>query len=104
LTSARLRALLNEVRDKFDTIIFDSAPIISVTDSLIISRAVDGVIVVTRAAATTYDVVQKGLKSLTDVNSNILGMVVNGFDTRKYRYYYGKDYSQYYGKYYGTEE
>jgi capsular exopolysaccharide synthesis family protein len=104
LSSARLRALLNEVRDKFDTIIFDSAPIISVTDSLIIGRAVDGVIVVTRAAATTYDVVQRGLKSLTDVNSNILGMVVNGFDARKYRYYYGKDYSQYYGKYYGTEE
>ena len=104
LTSARLKALLNEVRDKYDTIIFDSAPIISVTDSLIISRAVDGVIVVTRAAATTYDVVQKGLKSLKDVNSNILGMVVNGFDAKKYRYYYGKEYSQYYGKYYGNED
>ena len=74
------------------------------TDSLIISKSVDGVVVVTRAAATTYDVVRKGLKSLIDVNANILGMVVNGFDAKKYRYYYGKDYSQYYGKYYGTEE
>jgi capsular exopolysaccharide synthesis family protein len=104
LSSVRLKELLSNQQKKYDIIIFDSAPIISVTDSLIISRVVDGVIVVTRAAATTYDVVQKGLKLLTDVKANILGMVVNGFDAEKYRYYYGKDYSQYYGKYYGTEE
>ena len=79
-------------------------PIISVTDSLIISKSVDGVVVVTRAAATTYDVVQKGLKSLNDVKANVLGLVVNGFDAKKYKYYYGKEYSQYYGKYYGAEE
>ena len=104
LSSVRLKELLSNQQKKYDIIIFDSAPIISVTDSLIISRVVDGVIVVTRAAATTYDVVQKGLKLLIDIKANILGMVVNGFDAKKYRYYYGKDYSQYYGKYYGTEE
>ena len=104
LSSIRLKEFLSEQQNNFDIIIFDSAPIISVTDSLIISKSVDGVVVVTRAAATTYDVVRKGIKSLTDVNANILGMVVNGFDAKKYRYYYGKDYSQYYGKYYGTEE
>jgi capsular exopolysaccharide synthesis family protein len=104
LSSVRFKELLCEQQDKFDILIFDSAPVISVTDSLIIGRSVDGVIVVTRAAATTYDVVRKGIKSLTDVNANILGMVVNGFDARKYKYYYGKDYSEYYGKYYGTQE
>jgi len=41
---------------------------------------------------------------LTDIKANILGMVVNGFDINKYKYYYGKDYSQYYGKYYGTDD
>jgi Mrp family chromosome partitioning ATPase len=65
---------------------------------------VDGVIIVTRAAATPYNVVEKGIKSLTDVRAKILGMVVNGFNPQKYRYYYGKDYSQYYGKYYGESE
>jgi capsular exopolysaccharide synthesis family protein len=104
LSSARLKDLLCEQQDKYDILVFDSAPVISVTDSLIIGRSVDGVIVVTRAAATTYDVVRKGIKSLTDVNANILGMVVNGFDARKYKYYYGKDYSEFYGKYYGTQE
>jgi len=103
LSSKRFIQMLSEQQPKYDIIIFDSAPIISVTDSLIISRAVDGVIVVTSAARTPYNVVQKGLKLLTDVNANILGIVVNGFDTKKYRYYYGKDYSQYYGKYYGNE-
>jgi capsular exopolysaccharide synthesis family protein len=104
LSSAKLKELLQEQHNKYDFVIFDSAPIISVTDSLMISRTVDGVIVVTRAAATTYDVVRKGIKTLTDVNANVLGMVVNGFDVKKYRYYYGNDYSRYYGKYYGAEE
>jgi capsular exopolysaccharide synthesis family protein len=104
LSSMRLKEFLDQQQNIYDMIIFDSAPIISVTDSLMISRVVDGVIVVTRAASTTYDVVRKGIRALTDVNANIIGMVVNGFDTKKYRYYYGKDYSQYYGKYYGAEE
>jgi capsular exopolysaccharide synthesis family protein len=104
LSSKKFVELLNEQQSNYDIIIFDSAPIISVTDSLIISRAVDGVIVVTLAASTPYNVVQKGLKLLTDVKANILGLVVNGFDAKKYRYYYGKDYSQYYGKYYGNEQ
>jgi capsular exopolysaccharide synthesis family protein len=104
LSSNRFKELLSEKQDKFDMIIFDSPPIISVTDSLIMGREVDGVIVVIRAASTSYDVIKKGLKTLADVNTNILGMVVNGFDAKKYRYYYGKEYSQYYGKYYGNEE
>jgi capsular exopolysaccharide synthesis family protein len=104
LSSNKLDELLKQLLSRYDFIIFDSPPIISVTDSLIISRAVDGVIVVTRAASTTYDVVKKGLKSLYDVKANVLGVVVNGFDAKKYRYYYGKEYSQYYGQYYGTEE
>jgi capsular exopolysaccharide synthesis family protein len=104
LTSDRLEELLSKEQDKYDIIIFDSSPIISVTDSLIISKSVDGVLVVTQAAATNYDVVRKGLKSLRDVKANILGMVINGFDVKKYRYTYGADYSQYYGKYYGTQE
>jgi capsular exopolysaccharide synthesis family protein len=104
LSSDRLKELLRNEQGKYDIIIFDSAPIITVTDSLIISRLVDGVIVVTQAAATNYDVVRKGLKSLSDIKANILGMVINGFDVKKYRYYYGTEYSRYYGKYYGTQE
>ena len=104
LSSARFKELLGQLQHKYDIIIIDSPPIISVTDSLIISSVVDGVIIVTRAAATPYNVVEKGIKSLTDVRAKILGMVVNGFNPQKYRYYYGKDYSQYYGKYYGESE
>ena len=104
LSSDKLDELMLRLGNIYDYIIFDSPPIISVTDSLVLSRSVDGVIVITRAASTSYDVVKKGLKSLHDVKANILGLVVNGFDAKKYRYYYGKEYSQYYGKYYGTEE
>ena len=104
LGSGKFKEFVREQKLKYDIVIFDSAPIVSVSDSLIISREVDGVIVVTKAAATPYEVVEKGIKSLTDIKANILGMVLNGFDPQKYRYYYGKDYSKYYGKYYGGTE
>ena len=104
LGSKKLKEMLGELQQSYDIIIIDSPPIISVTDSLIISSVVDGVILVARAAATPYNVVEKGIKSLTDIKANVLGMVVNGFNPQKYRYYYGKDYSQYYGNYYGSAE
>ena len=104
LSSMRFKELLRVLQHKYDIIIIDSPPIISVTDGLIISRAVDGVVVVTRASITTYNMIEKGLKSLTDVKANILGMVINGFNPKKYRYYYGTDYSKYYGNYYGSAE
>ena len=104
LGSKKLKEMLGVLQQSYDIIIIDSPPIISVTDSLIISSVVDGVILVARAAATPYNVVEKGIKSLTDIKANVLGMVVNGFNPQKYRYYYGKDYSQYYGNYYGSAE
>ncbi len=104
LSSMKLKEMLSVLQQKYDIIIIDSPPIISVSDSKIISTMVDGVILVTRAAKTPYNVVEKGVKSLTDIQANILGMVVNGFNPQKYRYYFGKDYSQYYGNYYGSTE
>jgi capsular exopolysaccharide synthesis family protein len=104
LSSVRFKEMLRALQQKYDIVIIDSPPVVSVTDSLIMSSVVDGVILVTRAAKTPYNVVEKGVKSLTDVKAHILGMVVNGFNPQKYRYYYGKDYSQYYGNYYGSAD
>jgi Mrp family chromosome partitioning ATPase len=60
---------------------------------------VDGIVVVVRAEKTTYDIIRKGVKSLHDIDAHILGMVINGYDLKKNRYYYGKEYSQSYGAY-----
>lgn len=102
LSSRRLREMIEELKTRFDLVIFDTAPVISVTDTLIIGTAVEGLILVTRAEQTTYEVLEKGIKQLQDVKATILGLVVNAFDRSKYQYYYGKYYGKYYGTYYGT--
>ncbi len=83
--------------EKFDIIIWDSAPLLTVTDSLILSKVLDGTIIVTKAGETPYDSVNRGLKSLQDIESHFLGIVINALDVQKGDYYY-----RYYNYEYGT--
>jgi capsular exopolysaccharide synthesis family protein len=88
LSSGKLAKLVREVGDKYDVIIFDSSPLLAIADSLILSKVVDGTILVIRAEKTTYGIVRKGMKSLSDFKSNVLGVVVNAVDVKKHDYYY----------------
>lgn len=99
LSSDALPNLLREMRERFDMIIMDAAPVIAVTDTLIASKHVDAVILVAKSADTTYDAIRKSIKLLSDVGANVLGLVINAFDPKKHQYY-----GQYYGKYYGDEQ
>jgi len=100
-----MNELIGVLSEKFDIIIWDSPPLMTVTDSLILSKFLDGTIIVTRAGKTTYEMVGRGLKYLkgrreTDVESRVLGIVINAFDTKKSdQYFY-----QYYNYYPSSEE
>ncbi len=95
LGSERMVELLKRLGKKYDIIVIDSPPLMSVTDALILSKVVDGTLVVARAGKTTYEVARKGLKSLSDLNSHVLGIVLNALDLKKSDYYYYR-YRDYY--------
>jgi capsular exopolysaccharide synthesis family protein len=105
LGSGKMLELVELLSEKFDVVIWDSAPLMTVTDSLILSKIFDGVIIVIKAGKTTYEVVDMGLKLLqgrreTDKKSRVFGVVINGFDIKKSdQYYY-----QYYNYYPSAEE
>jgi capsular exopolysaccharide synthesis family protein len=99
LSSNRLNFMIRALSDEYDFIIFDTAPILSVTDALILSKALDGTVLVAKAGKTVYDDVKRALKSLRDLNAPMLGVVINSFDTRKNEYYY-----KYYNYYYSDEK
>lgn len=100
LSSERLKELLAAVENKYDLIILDSPPLLQVTDSLILSKIVDGTILVAHAGKTTYDFFSRGVNSLKDIKSNILGMVINAMDIKKSKYYnYGYYYHSYFTEY-----
>lgn len=96
LSSPRLREMINALNDTYDFILCDSPPLLSVADSLSISRILDGTLIVARAGATTYEDLKKGIKSLASVNAHLLGIIINAIDVRKsdYRYYQRQYYAQ----------
>ena len=100
LGSHRMQELLEILSERFDMIIWDSPPLMTVTDGLILSRILDGTIIVVRAGKTTYDTVMRGLSYLRgrradDSTSHLLGVVINGFDIRNSEHVYYKYYNTY---------
>lgn len=96
LSSKRMTEILDLYGDMHDFIICDSPPVLSVADSLILSKLLDGVILITRADLTTYENAKKCLKSLASVDAAVLGIGINAVDVRKSgysNYYYSYNYS-----------
>ncbi len=99
LQADKMRLLIEEMKNRFDYVLLDSPPIQRVTDSLTLSKLVDGTLLIVRSGFTTYDTITSGMKKLNEVHANILGVVVNrikrqaGGDSGYYGYYdyYAKD-------------
>jgi len=100
LSSQRMHELMRILNEKFDVIVWDSPPLMTVTDSLILSKILDGTILVVKAGKTTYEMVGRGLKFLQgrsegDSGSRVLGVLLNGFDMKKGDQYYYQYYNYY---------
>ncbi|WP_143315790.1 CpsD/CapB family tyrosine-protein kinase [Clostridium sp. HBUAS56017] len=93
LGSKSMSKLLQELRNYFDIIVLDSAPLQAVTDAQILSTKADGTVLVVRAEKTKRDSVIQAKALLDKVGANILGVVLNGIENtrRKYYYYYGNE-------------
>ena len=91
------RRTLDRLLAAYDRIIFDSPPVVAVTDAQILGMQVDGAVVVVRAGLTTRPLLGKAVRLLSDVNVNILGCLLNNLDVT--RRGYGHYYYQYYGRY-----
>jgi capsular exopolysaccharide synthesis family protein len=91
LSSTAMTALIGRLREKYDIVILDSAPLKAVTDAQILSTKVDGTILVTRAKRTSKESVIEAKSLLNKVGANIIGTVLHAVEnTRgKYYYYYG---------------
>jgi capsular exopolysaccharide synthesis family protein len=102
----RFKEFIRDARESFDIVIFDSPPVAAVTDGVVISKSVDGVIIVAKAKKTTKNAVLQVKKQLKDVNAHIIGMVLNEIDleSKEYNYYYYSYYYRHYRYYYGADK
>ena len=102
LLTRRFEIVLGELAKRFDRIILDSPPIQPVTDAVVLSKRVDGVILVVRASKTMRDELRRSARMIRDVGGSIVGVIVNELDSRD-SYYGGYGYGGYggYGRYGG---
>lgn len=93
LSSKAMSNFLDEMKGKFDYVILDTPPIHAVTDSQVLARRVDGVVLVVRANKTKKEIVSNSINSIKNINANFIGIVLNGVDnsSNKYYQYYGED-------------
>jgi protein-tyrosine kinase len=88
--------IFEKIKFYYDIVIVDSAPVIPVSDPMLISSVLDGVILVMLAGKTPRNVSLRAKNILLDANANLLGVVVNNM-SEVLPYYY--DY-----RYYGYSE
>ncbi|MFA5036069.1 MAG: CpsD/CapB family tyrosine-protein kinase [Candidatus Izemoplasmatales bacterium] len=92
LESSLTTQLIESLRTEYDFIVIDSPPVLSVTDSVIISKHVDGVIYIIAYNRTKKDDAKEGLKILRQNNAYIIGGVLANIDFRKSKGYHGYQY------------
>jgi polysaccharide biosynthesis transport protein len=90
--SEKMEHALRLLSEYFKYIVIDSPPILSVSDSLVISTQVDGVVLVVRGGETPKDAVKRANAHLRAVGAPILGAMINNvdFDSPEYVYYHGR--------------
>ncbi|WP_424767448.1 CpsD/CapB family tyrosine-protein kinase [Paenibacillus sp. sgz302251] len=92
LSSEQMANLLDEARKKYDVILVDTPPIMSVTDAQIVATKSDGVVLVIDSGQVKKELVLKAKAALEHVNAKLLGVVLNNINRRNsdsYSYYYG---------------
>lgn len=94
LNSKNMKNLIKCLRDEYDYIFIDSPPICRLNDACIITQYVDGTVIVNASKAIDSKAAQITLDKLKKVGANLVGVVLNKFESEQYNYY---SYYSYYG-------
>jgi capsular exopolysaccharide synthesis family protein len=105
LASTQMRDLLQELRGRYDHIVIDTPPTLSVTDAVIMSTQADTVVLVIRSGQTTKQALRRARDLLMRVNARVAGVLLNAADLKSADYYYYYEYrSEYSNRYYRQDD
>jgi capsular exopolysaccharide synthesis family protein len=104
LGSSRMKALMEQVTKEYDYVIFDTPPLISVSDSAILASQADGVLLVISPGKVKREIVRRTKELLERIGTPVLGCVFNGVEPSHSNYYYYYNYYRYYASPEGEEE
>jgi len=95
LLSPAFAELVSDIQGRYDHVIFDSAPILPVGDTLAVARFAATVFMVVRAEQSTVGEVRDAARKLQSAGVAVKGLIFNGIKRRRigygyaYKYYYG---------------
>jgi capsular exopolysaccharide synthesis family protein len=85
LGSSAMRHLMSELEARYDLVLIDSAPVLPVTDSVVLSTLTSGTILVVRAGRTRQDEVKRAAAQLRGVGGRLYGNVLIGLSRKTTR-------------------
>ncbi|NQT32761.1 MAG: polysaccharide biosynthesis tyrosine autokinase [Candidatus Omnitrophica bacterium] len=97
LSSHKMLEFIDSAKERFDFILFDTAPMAVVTDAVILSKIVDGTILVLESGKTTKKMLPRMNQLLMDAHARIIGALLNRITIAGANY-------QYYARYYGRKK
>ena len=92
LFSTSMPALIARYRDRFDMVLIDTPPMLSLPDARVLGRISDAVVLIARAGKTSRGAVQAAYRRLVDDQSNVLGVILNDWDGKASGYNYSSGY------------
>lgn len=100
LGSENMGKLLDQLKSHFDQIILDTPPVNTLTDAVVLTPFVSGVVVVSRQGMTSMKDLRAAIRKLEFADAHIYGLILTGNRTEKHRSY-KKGYGYRYGNKYG---
>lgn len=101
LFSDRMKALIDDLYNRFNFIIIDAPPLMGMPDSILLSTIVDGAILVIKAGKTPRTALLESKRLFESVNATLLGVILNGVKESDLKFgYYSYYYSSYLKGYY----
>ncbi|HUA97008.1 MAG TPA: polysaccharide biosynthesis tyrosine autokinase [Terracidiphilus sp.] len=87
LASDQMKQFVHSLRERYDYVIFDTPPALSVTDPLIVGTLSDGVVLAIRQGYCTRAMLSRAAEIFRDVQIKVYGFVLNGVDPNLPEYY-----------------
>jgi tyrosine-protein kinase Etk/Wzc len=100
LGSKAMEDFISRLKKDFDIVLFDSPPVIAVTDAAILCSKVDAALLVVSSGTTNRDAIGRAKTLLENVDAKVVGALLNNVDIS--RAFGSSDYYYYYHYYYGA--
>jgi capsular exopolysaccharide synthesis family protein len=101
LASDNMSDFIREIKEKYEVILMDTAPVLPVTDTCIVSSKLDGLLLVYEVGRISRGALRRAKAQIENAEGQAIGVVLNSMRASDMRF---GDTGYYYQKYYGEDE